>query len=115
MEHIQYDKRIPQCLKVLSNPVRLDIFLKVLEKSCECDVDTKAGAGGNCVTQIAVELEIPQPTVSNHIKELVNCGLVISKRQGRKVFLFVSNELISDISEFLMQIAKEAKASDPSR
>lgn len=101
---------LPRCFKALSNPVRLDIFLKILEKSCECDVDEKEGVGGNCVTQIAVELELPQPTVSNHVKELVNCGLVESHRRGRKVFLFVSTGVADEMKSFSEYVSEKVSA-----
>ena len=97
---MKYSENLPQCFRALSNPVRLKVFLKILEKSCECDVDMKKGMGGNCVTQIAVELELPQPTVSNHVKELSNCGLVKTHRKGRKVFLFVDPKVAEEFSEF---------------
>lgn len=106
---LAYDDKIPSCMKVLSNPTRLDIFLKILERCCDCDVDSEDASDGNCVTQIGVELEIPQPTVSNHVKELVNCGLVHSKRRGRKVFLFVNEDLIDELTDFFDRTSEKAK------
>ena len=106
----KYDARIPVCMRALANPTRLDIFLKILEK-CDCEVDAGEGGEGNCVTQIGVELEIPQPTVSNHVKELVNCGLVRSERRGKRVFLFVNEEIVETLAGFLSDTLKAAKVS----
>ena len=44
---------LPKCFRALANPVRLEIFMRILEKSCECDVDMSDGVAGNCVTRIA--------------------------------------------------------------
>ena len=65
--------------------------MKILEEACECNMDEDRFAG-NCVGDISKSLGLSQPTVSNHVKELVNSKLVEAKRVGRKIFLFGSEE-----------------------
>jgi len=60
---------------------------------------------GNCVTEISKSLGIPQPTVSNHVKELLSSGLIIAKRKGKNIFLFGSKTFTNEISKFLEQIS----------
>lgn len=54
----------------------------------------------NCVSKISKCLDIPQPTVSNHVKELVDFGLVESKRKGKNIYLFPSPLFSDNIQEF---------------
>lgn len=66
-------------LKALSHPNRMEIYLAMArgERSgfkapCEC-----------CVSDIMAKLNIGAPTVSHHLKELVNAGLIETERQGK--------------------------------
>lgn len=42
-----------------------------------------------CATEILEELEISQPTLSHHMKILCDCGLVRSKKEGKKTCYFL--------------------------
>lgn len=66
-------------LKALSHPNRLEIYLAIVrgerrdfQAGCEC-----------CVSDIMARLNIGAPTISHHLKELVNAGLVETERQGK--------------------------------
>lgn len=65
-------------LKALSHPNRLEMYLAIAKgeqrdfKACEC-----------CVTEIIKHLKIGAPTISHHLKELVNAGLIVTERQGK--------------------------------
>lgn len=87
------DKSIHKAFKVLANPTRLDIFLEILGEACSCDLDNEKKVYGNCVTSIAKKLELPQPTVSNHVKELLNADLVLNHRRGKNIYLFGNGEM----------------------
>lgn len=58
-------------LKALSDPNRLRIVALVSERD---DI---------CALEILEELKITQPTLSHHMKTLVDCGLVESRKDGR--------------------------------
>jgi ArsR family transcriptional regulator len=59
-------------MKALSDPSRTRI-LKLLQRSdlCVCDITKRIG--------------LAQPTVSKHLKQLENAGLVVSRRSGKSV------------------------------
>lgn len=100
------DKSIYKAFKVLSNPTRLDIFLEILAEACSCDLDNENMVYGNCVTSIAKKLELPQPTVSNHVKELMNADLIDSHRRGKNIYLFGNEETAKKyemFSEFFLE------------
>ena len=56
-------------MKALADPVRIKI-IKMLETR------------EMCVCEVQAALEIPQPTVSKHLKVLEGAGLVASRREG---------------------------------
>jgi len=65
-------------LKALSHPNRLEIFLAII-KGEKRDFE----AGCECCADIMAKLNIGAPTVSHHLKELVNAGLIETERQGK--------------------------------
>ena len=46
------------------------------------------------VSELADELEMPQPTVSRHLKILRDCSLVKTNREGAAVYYAINDERI---------------------
>jgi ArsR family transcriptional regulator, arsenate/arsenite/antimonite-responsive transcriptional repressor len=69
-------------LKVLADPTRLAIldFLRAPVESC-CSRDD-----GVCACDLETFLGVSQPTVSHHMKQLVDAGLVTAEKRGRWVY-----------------------------
>jgi len=71
-------KEAAKVMKALSHPNRLEIYLGIVKgeqsdfQATEC-----------CVTDIIDKLKIGAPTVSHHLKELTNAGLIVTERQGK--------------------------------
>ncbi len=80
------DRALSKIFAVLSNPTRLKIYTLILQGACEPDPNSKAAT--NCASRIAQELALNQPTVSNHIKELVNANLVVIRKSGKHSYLY---------------------------
>lgn len=74
-------------LKVLSNKGRMAVFNYIANTCCDCD-ENKGLKNGNCVTSISKALSLPQPTVSNYVKELIKGGLITSKRKGKNIYFY---------------------------
>jgi ArsR family transcriptional regulator len=93
-------ERFSEIFKALSNPNRLKIFLRLV--SC-CvpgtvwSIDAKEGA---CVGDVAKDLEIVPSTVSHHIKELRQAGLIKMRRSGQKIECWVDPEALKDLESF---------------
>jgi ArsR family transcriptional regulator len=64
-----------QCLTALGHATRLAAFRLLVE----------AGPAGRMAGEIAEALSVPGATLSFHLKELVNAGLVESESRGRNV------------------------------
>ena len=72
-------KRVARIFRALSNPNRLTIYLEILKKD-EATLDV----GGGCHLMDVVRcLKIGSPTISHHVKELVNADLIIAEREGK--------------------------------
>lgn len=98
-KHATYSQ-LDGVFSALSNPVRLRIFIEILEEACECDLEEKETVFGNCVTHISDKLELPQSTVSTHIKELVREKLLVKKKQGRRIYFFGNPAVAHTLKKF---------------
>jgi len=94
---------IPQmshAFKALSNPNRLKIFMRLLSccppgTACEIEVAQKF-----CVGDLGDELDIAPSTLSHHIKELSQAGLVRLERRGKNVDCSVVPEQVEALRQF---------------
>lgn len=66
-------------LRTLANPARLRIALRLLEGEC-------------AVAELEAELGIRQPNLSQHLAELRDAGLVVTRRESRSVFYRLADE-----------------------
>ena len=65
--------------RALSNPNRLKIYLEILKKD-----EARLDAGPGCHLASVVRcLKIGAPTVSHHVRELVNADLITAEREGK--------------------------------
>ena len=95
-----------EVFKALSNPNRLKIFLRLI--SC-CQPGTVASinpntgeAGCACVGELGEDLDIVPSTISHHIKELRQAGLIRMERRGQKIECFVDPAMIKALQKFFM-------------
>lgn len=70
-------------LKALSDPTRLKIVQLLNQKQALC------------VCDIISELDQPQPTISRHLNQLKQIGLLESERKGTWIWYSISQELPS--------------------
>lgn len=97
--------------KALGNPVRWQIatFLARPIRSCCSRED------GVCACDLETFLGLSQPTVSHHMKHLVDAGLVQSERRGRWVYYELRPEALGAMSAVLDELARaiEVEAGAP--
>ncbi len=94
-------EKYARVFKALSNPNRLKIFMLLITccepgTRCETDGDFRKGAG-----EIAGHLDIVPSTVSHHLKELRNAGIIRMERKGQKVECWVDPEILAELAAFL--------------
>ena len=89
--------------KALSNPHRLSIFLRLAEccgDGPRCRTDRQMGA---CVGELGKELGVVPSTVSHHIKELRQAGLIRMQRRGQNIQCWVEPGTLDALAAFLAQ------------
>lgn len=79
--------------KALSNPNRLELYLKILEGH---ESEFKAGCG--CfIVDIMHSLNIGAPTISHHVKELVNAGLITTEKKGKFLICHINKNALQEV------------------
>ena len=96
--------RLSKLFKALSDENRLKLFIIIYEAVENCDCKKDDWNEEACIKSLAENLNITLPTVSHHIKELVNAGLVITNKKGRWVQCQTNHESLDEINNFFMKL-----------
>ena len=78
-------------LKALSDPTRLQLLSHVATRGC----------GDVCACDLTEPLGISQPTVSHHMKKLVEAGLLTREQKGRWAHYSVVPSAFAELRAFL--------------
>ena len=73
------DRRLARIFSALSNPNRVKIYNEILRaEKASYDI------GHRCLlSEVVRSLKIKSPTISHHVKELVDAGLITAEREGK--------------------------------
>ena len=80
-------------LSALASESRLAVFRLLV----------KRGPEGYTPSELTKRLAVPAPTLSFHVKGLVQAGLVISRREGRNLFYSPNFERMNTLVGFLTE------------
>jgi ArsR family transcriptional regulator len=103
MSNVEIKKDIEkyaEIFKALSNPHRLRIFLNLVSCCSPGTVWAVDAQESRSVGDLAKDLDIVASTVSHHIKELRQAGLIKMRRAGQKIECWVDPEIIKELEEF---------------
>ena len=91
--------------KALSNPNRLQMYLELLQQR-QTVVDSGTEKECRCgLTELMTKLNVGAPTVSHHVKELVNARLIRVERQGKYLTCFLNEDMRRQLEQFFRQSA----------
>ncbi|WP_027703153.1 ArsR/SmtB family transcription factor [Metaclostridioides mangenotii] len=91
--------QMAKVFKALSNENRLELYLKILESKETSYVDNRVC---ECfVTDLIKSFKIGAPTISHHIKELVNAQLITTEKRGKFLICKVNEDLLQDVKKML--------------
>jgi len=94
-------QKFADMFKALSNPNRLGIFLRLI--SC-CPPGTRCCSEADArryVGELGENMEITLSTVSHHIKELRQAGLVRVERHGKNIECWVDDQVVTSLADLL--------------
>src|SRR4029077_17077577 len=86
-------KAAAKALAALAQETRLSIFRLLVQ----------AGPEGVAAGQIGESLEVPNATLSFHLKELSHAGLVSARQEGRFIYYSTDFERMAALMTFLTQ------------
>ncbi len=89
-------KRLAQKFKALAHPNRFRLFAEILAAH-----ETNYEKGHDCFLQTIMQhLKVAPPTVSHHLKELVNAGLITTELKGKLLTCTVNTEALEELEAF---------------
>ncbi|OQP58882.1 ArsR/SmtB family transcription factor [Niastella populi] len=86
-------KKVEKISKALADPNRLQI-LKLLHKNKSCMY----------CSDINDVIDLAQPSVSHHLKQLSDAELIIAEKEGREVKYVLNNKIIDQYTSFLTSL-----------
>ncbi|BES72975.1 metalloregulator ArsR/SmtB family transcription factor [Marinobacter nanhaiticus D15-8W] len=89
-------ERLARAFKALSNPNRLRIYQQI--KQARVSEMTDSGCK---LVDFINSLKVGAPTVSHHIKELVNAGLIRVEKEGKFVTCHLEEDMQWELRAFL--------------
>lgn len=91
---------LARMFKALGNPNRLKLFLNLLEES---KLDLAKGRIHDCflVKLLGGLGDIGAPTVSHHVKELSDAGLIQTQREGKQLICSVDPDGLEQLRQAL--------------
>lgn len=94
---------LSQAFKALSNPNRLQMYMELLQQR-QTVVDSGAEKECRCgLTELMTKLNVGAPTVSHHVKELVNARLIRVERQGKFLTCYLNEDMRRALEQFFAQ------------
>ena len=100
-------------LKALSNPGRLQIFRQLAlccETGTSCGTDEQAMR--RCVGELGQGLNLAPSTVSHHIKELRQAGLIRVERRGQNIHCWIDPDVVRSLADFFQESWIACSGSD---
>lgn len=100
MSNIETFTQTALAFKALSNPHRLALFQRLMSccvpgTLCNADEATRY-----CVGELGQGLQIAPSTLSHHLKELKQAGLIQMQRDGKTIQCWVEPEVIEQLAAF---------------
>jgi len=99
-------KAMAKAFKALSNPNRLTIYLEILKRRQLGKDDTCEGC---LIAEVMTGIDIGAPTVSHHVKELVNADLIEVERKGKFVSCQINDFMHNQLRHFFTLEEQSAK------
>ena len=90
-------RRLARMFRALGNEHRLKIFMNLMAES---QLDLARGRVHDCFLVKLLEgldLGVGAPTVSHHVKELADAGLIHTQREGKQLICSINPEALREL------------------
>ena len=89
---------LSKIFKALGDPTRFAIF--ELVRDCGNPDGCSEEEASDSLSQIAERFHLSLSTVSHHVKELRNSGLIICTKEGQRLYCKVAPEVLQELERF---------------
>ena len=87
-------KEAAEICKALSDPHRISIMLRLVD-------------GEKCASELLEEFSISQPTLSHHLRSMVEHGLLMERRAGKRTYYAICRRTWDEFMLLLDTISNE--------
>lgn len=95
--------KLAKAFKALSNPNRLQIYMEIMQRRNLGSQQIR-----HCgLTDFIHSLNVGAPTISHHIKELVNADLIKVEREGKFVNCFLNEAMCEHLQGFFNHLQED--------
>lgn len=84
-------RKVERISKALSDPNRIKILQEIGKKKKECYY----------CTEIYSIIDLAQPSISHHFKQLVDADLIIAEKEGRSMKYTLNKQVLDEYTQFL--------------
>jgi len=91
---------LTKIFKALSDESRLAIYQLIRER-CGSTHEASEAELNRSVSKIAEEFDLALSTVSHHLRELKNAGLIQCEKRGQRIYCSAGVEALRPVGEFL--------------
>ena len=109
-------EQLIKIFKALANENRLRLFEAIRDYQVQypccpqgCESLSGEGEGICCVDKIGERFDMAQSTISQHLKELHNAGLLERHKKAQWVYYTINPDVLEELSEYLNRFALELK------
>jgi ArsR family transcriptional regulator, arsenate/arsenite/antimonite-responsive transcriptional repressor len=95
-------QQLAKAFKALSHPNRMQIYCEIMSHQAhQIEANEKECLlGGRKLAEFIHSLNVGVPTISHHIKELVNAGLITVERNGKYMTCFPNEPMREQLKRF---------------
>ena len=82
------------------------LICKALSDTNRLEIVQMLSDGEKCGCKILDKFDITQPTLSHHMKILVDCGLVNNRKKGKWHYYSLNKKIIKEASSFIEALGR---------